>query len=398
MQRPQSLSYTTNRVCLAFKSGNSIKQISKQLNLLEDQVKECLALRSNLSMRAIETIISLWKRGLSLQEIRETCSVEQETLQKFMPDFGLSDEVRAQIFALSGTTDAAAICELLGISPETLELFLAFVADIPERAVAKVRHELQPRYIFSYEHGTNQLYKTTLETGEVNAVGLATMSFMQSTWSEVPNSRLIFTGGLNAFSRSKEVFCLNYLKEYSQTRLPFMINERQHHASIYYAGFLYVVGGGSYSHYRSQCERLNLAELVWEPFSDIPRPCNELSVAIVEITQCLFAFGGECYGELLRTIQRLSLERLSWDLLKIKLPNKIMRVACFKVDLADSVVYICTKTKIIAYSPLNNSIKATQALREQASSQSGPTNFCNGVLYCSRIDGKALRVEIGSVG
>jgi hypothetical protein len=87
---------------------------------------------------------------------------------------------------------------------------------------------------------------------------------------------------------------------------------------VYHSQYLYVVGGHSGYNLLSECERYVCAESQWEVRAALPVACEALSAVVLDSS--LYALGGYADDIALDTVQRLSLERLTWELMQLKLP------------------------------------------------------------------------------
>jgi hypothetical protein len=104
----------------------------------------------------------------------------------------------------------------------------------------------------------------------------------------------------------------------------------------------------------------------------------------------LYALGGY-YQDYLDLIQRLSLSRLTWEVMQLRLPHADQCIACFQHN--NKVYFVVNKTLY--------SLKTLQALKplpKNIHSYGGPSYYSRGTLYCSTSRGGAAeRVEIGSL-
>jgi hypothetical protein len=99
-----------------------------------------------------------------------------------------------------------------------------------------------PTFIFSYKNNTNKLHRTSLVTGEQSTHRVPSYRFKASCcWSEVPGGSLLITGG--GIPTVREVVRIDTRREFAVSRCPPMLTSRAQHAAVYYAQYLYVLGG-----------------------------------------------------------------------------------------------------------------------------------------------------------
>jgi hypothetical protein len=196
---------------------------------------------------------------------------------------------------------------------------------------------------------------------------------------------LFITGGGNPAGR--EVDKIDTRREFAVSRQPPMLTPRRAHASVYHAQVLYVLGGYSESRLK-ECERYVCAESRWEVVSPMPEGVFCLSGVVVEGS--LYALGGFSLGNL-NFIQKLSLERLTWERIEIGLPNLGPAIPCFK--LKDAEVYLAFNETLYCLQPL----RKLKSLPEGIHSWYGPSYYSRGTLYCSNHRGAAKRLKISSL-
>jgi hypothetical protein len=125
-------------------------------------------------------------------------------------------------------------------------------------------------------------------------------------WSELPGGSLLITGG--SYPAVREVVKIDTLREYAVCSQPPMHTARSHHAAVYHSQYLYVLGFW-------ECERYSCAESRWEELPVLPVAGDFMSA--VEVENCVYALGGQ-YRD---TVQKLSLDSLTWELMQLKLPQ-----------------------------------------------------------------------------
>jgi hypothetical protein len=92
-------------------------------------------------------------------------------------------------------------------------------------------------------------------------------------------------------------------------------------------------------------------------------------------------------------VQKLSLEGLTWEVMKLRLPQAGYASPCFK--LSDSQVYLLINHTLYSFTSLE--VKPVQVLSEGIQSWGGASYYCRGTLYCSTPNGGASRVEIAGL-
>jgi N-acetylneuraminic acid mutarotase len=110
---------------------------------------------------------------------------------------------------------------------------------------------------------------------------------------------------------------IDTLREYAVLSVPPMHTARNGHASVYHSQYVYVLGGAN-GKFLSKCERYECAESQWEVLP--PLPVASCWVTAVELDNSLYALGGYD-GRSLDSVQKLSLDSLTWKLMQLKLPQ-----------------------------------------------------------------------------
>jgi hypothetical protein len=131
-----------------------------------------------------------------------------------------------------------------------------------------------------------------------------------------------------------------------------MHTARSHHAAVYHSQYVYVLGGGR----MRECERYVCAESRWEVLAALPVGGGGMSA--VELHNSLYALGG--YQRIhFDTVQQLSLDSLTWQLMQLKLPKTACYFPCFKKD---TEVYLVIKKTLYSFTPLE--VKPIKTLPE----------------------------------
>jgi hypothetical protein len=172
-----------------------------------------------------------------------------------------------------------------------------------------------PTFFYSCEHNTNQLHRVNLLTGEQSKYKVPRYQFKgYCRWSELPGGSLLITGG----GDSRDVVKIDTLREYAASSQPPMHTARRSHAAVYHSQYVYVLGGHG-GVYLSECERYVCAESRWEVLAALPVPGGYMSA--VELHNSLYALGGIQGMRDLDTVQKLSLDSLTWQVMQLKLPQ-----------------------------------------------------------------------------
>jgi hypothetical protein len=185
----------------------------------------------------------------------------------------------------------------------------------------------------------------------------------------------------------KHVARIDTLREFAATTQPPMFTPRRCHSSVYHAERLYVLGGLTGATKKtdptrttSKFERFVCAESRWETLPCLPRA-----------SACIGG-SGDAPADM---IQKLSLESLSWELIRLKLPRDYNEFPCFKVS--NSQVYFVFKDlTLYSFMPQTLQIKPVKTVPKFLKSCGGPSHYSRGFLYFSSENGTS-RLEIGSL-
>jgi hypothetical protein len=252
-------------------------------------------------------------------------------------------------------------------------------------------HEV-PTFIYSYEHNTEQLHRTSLINGEQSSLRVPSYTFKGSCcWSEVPGRSLLITGGENEDSSGvRDVVRIDTRREFAVAHCPPMLTPRGYHAAVYHTPHLYILGGSNGGRELSECERYVCAENRWEVLPPIPRACSNSSGVVIESS--LYALGG--YDEsFLDLVQKLSLESLTWELMLFRLPFEGYAIPCFKVR--DTEVYLVVKKTLCSFTAFE--VRPLKTLTKNVMSCFGASYYRRGTLYCSSFAGGVRSYEIGNL-
>jgi hypothetical protein len=189
----------------------------------------------------------------------------------------------------------------------------------------------------------NKLHKVNLLTGEQSYYAVPNYDFNRlCSWSELPGGSLLITGG---FPAVREVVKIDTLREWAVCSLPPMHTARYFHAAVYHSLYLYILGGYNVRAL-SECERYVCAGSRWEVLPALPVACGHMSA--VELESSVYALGGWDGSSDLDTVQKLSLDSLTWELMQLKLPQAASDLPCFKTD---TQVYLVIEKSLYCFTP-----------------------------------------------
>jgi hypothetical protein len=177
------------------------------------------------------------------------------------------------------------------------------------------RSTVRPQFIYCCKYSTDLLLRTNLLTGEQSSHKIPGYEMKADCrWSELPGGSLLITGG-NPDVR--EVVKIDTMRECAVSSQPPMHTARLGHAAVYHSQYLYVLGGYC-GGFLSECERYVCAESRWEVLPALPVAGYAMSA--VELDNSLYALGGSDHQSFLDSVQKLSLDSLTWELMQLKLP------------------------------------------------------------------------------
>jgi hypothetical protein len=99
-------------------------------------------------------------------------------------------------------------------------------------------------------------------------------------------------------------------------------------------------------------------------------PVAGARMSAVEVENSLYALGGYQSD----TVQKLSLDSLTWQLMQLKLPQADSRIPCF---MKDTEVYLVIKQTLYSFTPLQ--VTAVKTLDEDIRCRS--SYYSRGTLY-----------------
>jgi hypothetical protein len=200
---------------------------------------------------------------------------------------------------------------------------------------------VRPQFLYSCNY--NRLLRANLLTGEQTCQSIPAYRFKENCrWSELPGGSLLITGG----SALRDVGKIDTLREWAVSSQPPMHTARGQHAAVYYAQYVYVLGGYNLR-YLSECERYSCTESRWEVLAALPVAGAAMSA--IELHNSLYALGGQGDRDYLDTVQKLSLDSLTWQLMQLKLPQAASYFPNFKTD---TEVYLVIQRTLYSFTPL----------------------------------------------
>jgi hypothetical protein len=348
------------------KAGEEVKQVKRALDALIQSLDEKL----NTAEAATQLALNILRGDFGtlryyLDQTRSQCKLQEAMLQRLE---GQSQKTEANAFKLS-------------ISLTSLQDTLYH------------SHEVTlPTFIYSYNKGTDQLYRTSLVTGAYLSFRVPSYTFTEGCcWSEVPGGSLFITGGWNEdYEAAKDVVRID-VGTFEVSPQPHMLTPRKCHAAVYHTPHLYVLGGYYAGRALSECERYVRAENRWEALPPLPRACYWTSGVVVESS--LYALGGKDSEAYLDLVQKLSLESLTWELMQLRLPYEGWAIPCFK--LRDTEVYLVVNKTLCSFTGLE--VRPLKTLTGNIRSFFGASYYHRGTLYCSNYEGAVHSLEIGSL-
>jgi hypothetical protein len=246
------------------------------------------------------------------------------------------------------------------------ELNKAMLQSTPKQTQAVLPHtSYSPEETkhFFYSCKNNLLHRVNLLTGEQSEYEVPHYQFKGGCrWSELPGGSLLITGG-----GSSDVVRVD-VGTFEVSPQPPMHTARSNHAAVYHSQYVYVLGGVDLS----ECERYVCAESRWEVLAALPVGGRAMSA--VELHNSLYALGGYQGDRRLDTVQKLSLDSLTWQLMQLKLPQADNYFPCFKMD---TEVCLVIKKTLYSFTPLE--VKPIKTLPQYIKCTS--SYYSRGTLY-----------------
>jgi hypothetical protein len=245
-------------------------------------------------------------------------------------------------------------------------------------------------FIYNYKRGTFNLHKTSLSTGQESSTALTHTFKYHSSLCESPEGNLFITGGWNPVT--SDVVCISPTTN-AVTPKPRMKTPRCAHGSVFYGGFLYVIGGSNTS-YLAECERYDTLLNKWLPIAPLPNASCAHEAIVCGYTRRIYTLGGND-GSHLDLIQEFELESQTWKLLEVKLPSKSHWIPCFRVK-NQALIYFIQVGALHSFSPITYSLANVKPLTN-ITSMNGPSYFAKGTLYYPDESGPVRRLQIGDL-
>jgi hypothetical protein len=246
------------------------------------------------------------------------------------------------------------------------------------------RSTMVPKFFYYWRNYTDLLHRANLLTGEQSCHQILGYQLkFGCCWSELPGGGLLFTGGSEEYQSVCEVVKIDTLREWAVSYQPPMLTPRQNHAAVYHSQYLYVLAGRDYRGLR-ECERYSVVESRWEVLPYLPVAGYGMSA--VEVESSVYALGGYDSNSQ-DTVQKLSLDSLTWELMQLKLPQAATSFPCFKTD---TQVYLVLEKTLYSFTPLQ--VKAVKTVPVSVFCSS--SYYSRGTLYYSCLQGlKSLAEE-----
>jgi hypothetical protein len=362
-------------ICTKSKLGHSLSQISELTGLTIELVKQRLGQATGLSPEVLSDIFDMKQRGLSLELISQEIDVELEVLKQFLPQVikkavethALADQEQGpyeinygeRAYTLGSSYTARPTADHLPTTTEETK------QSQPTKTTTKT-------FFYSCICDTKKLLRINLVTGERSHHKVPNYQFKSGCrWSELPGGSLLITGG---FPAVRDAVKIDTLREFAVSSQTPMHTGREDHAAVYHSQYLYVLAGFN-NMLLSECERYSCAVSRWEVLPALPVAGAEMSA--VEVENSVYALGGRTYEKPFDTIQKLSLDSLTWELMQLKLPKIAPSLLpCFKTE---NQVYLVIKKTLYSFTPL----KVRRVKNLGISIHSESSYYSRGTLYCS---------------
>jgi hypothetical protein len=242
-------------------------------------------------------------------------------------------------------------------------------------------------FIYNIQPGTSNLNKINLSTGQQSSTALTHTFKHHSSLCESPEGNLFITGGSPAYS---EVVCID-LTTNAVTPKPPMKTARYCHGSVFYGGFLYVIGGYNTANL-AECERYDTLHNHWQPIPPLPHTSTSHAAILCGYTRRIYTLGGHD-GSDLDLIQEFELESQTWKLLEVRLPSKSYFIPCFRVK-NQALIYFIQGGALHSFSPITYTLANVKPVTN-ITSHNRPSYFAKGTLYYPDNSGPLKKLVIG---
>jgi hypothetical protein len=231
-------------------------------------------------------------------------------------------------------------------------------------------------FIYNFQKNTSNLHKTNLRTGQESSTALTHTFKEYSSLCESAEGNLFITGGGYPTATS-EVVCIDPTTN-AVTPKPPMKTARSGHGSVFYGGFLYVIGGCQDRMALAECERYDTLHNHWKPIPPLPNASCHHTAIVCGYTRRIYTLGGYG-GSFLDLIQEFELESQTWELLEVKLPSRGNGIPCFRVKNQD-LIYFILDGALHSFSPITYTLANVKPVTK-IYSLCGPSYFTKGTLY-----------------
>jgi hypothetical protein len=257
---------------------------------------------------------------------------------------------------------------------------------------------INPPCIYSYRKNSNELYRTSLLSGELSCHAIPFNFILGSSLSELPGEALLITGGTAGFFFQliqlgvRDVVSID-TRTFEVSSRTMMTTARHRHAAVYHDHHVYVLGGGASGRNNlRECERYVCAEDRWEELPSLLTACRNAVAVVMDRT--LYAIGGYTTTDL-DLIQVLRLDSTHWESIGLP-PSTGKCIACFKVS--DTQAYFVLNRNLYSFKPQQAvQFQPVKLLTQDILSKRGPSYYSNGYLYCSSDKGAAKGWPLGSL-
>jgi hypothetical protein len=247
-------------------------------------------------------------------------------------------------------------------------------------------------FIYNFQKNTSNLHKTNLSTGQESRTALTHTFKYHSSLCESPEGNLFITGGGHP-TVTNEVMFIDPITN-AVTPKPPMKTPRRGHGSVFYGGFLYVIGGYN-TDYLAECERYDTLHNQWQHIPPLPHQSECHAAIVCGYTRRIYTLGGsgDLYSDL---IEEFELESQTWKLLELKLPSKSWNIPCFRVK-NQALIYFIQDSALHSFSPITYTLANVKPVKD-IQSWNGPSYFAKGTLYYPvGVVGPLQKLEIGDL-
>lgn len=288
------------------------------------------------------------------------------------------------------------VSESLGVSTHT-------IADIYPPSGSKrpkVSEEMLPRLppsrrIYSIMNNTTSLYWHHIPDCSKGKCSLSKATLIYTSWTECPDSSLLFSGGFNGRRPVDEAWRVDVKREFAVSFQASMICRRSDHSSCYFQGCVYAIGGFD----SKTCERLSLQTGIWEALPDFPHEISGPGLVPVESTASLYVFGGRTRldNEAKFTMYVLGVRSAVWTMYALKLPHLYSNVACFLHPSREDTFFFVSGSGLYKLNVAAHKLEFVRDLGKIVRSEIGMSWYFGGRLFGSGVWAANLTWELGSL-